>query len=136
MTFTFGSDLTDDLDWLRFKTGDTAADEAYLTDELITSLLAVSASKEAAAVAAVGYILTQFSKPDFKADWLEIKRSTARAGFEKVLARLEAEVGISDTANSFATGQSVQTYRLDSAATEAPDYAGGRGPSGYPAEEA
>ena len=132
MTFTFGSDLSDDLDFVRFKTGDTVQDESFLTDELITSLLATHDTKEEATIAAVKYIITRLSRPDFKADWLEVKNTTARAGFEKMLAELKAEFGLDAyTVDGGLSGENVKTYRADSTAIEAPDYTFGRDESGF-----
>lgn len=129
MTFTFGSDLSDNLDFVRFKTGDTVQDESFLTDELITSLLAVSADRYEATIAAVRYIITQLARPDFKADWLEVKNSTARAGYVALLADLKAEFGL-DGVSGGLTGKSVRTYRGDSATVQEPDYTGGRSGAG------
>ncbi|MBK9122812.1 MAG: hypothetical protein IPM16_06780 [Chloroflexi bacterium] len=127
MSFSFGEDLSNDLDWVRFKIGDTVADEAYLSDALIASLLATSASKQHAAIAAVQYVLTQFSRPDFKADWLEVKRSTAEASFRRVLTRLESEFGFDVPGDDGGlSGSNVMTYRVDSAQTSAPDFTEGR----------
>lgn len=126
--FTYSEDLTNDRDWIRFKTGDTQLDKSFLSDEIITSLLATSASKQHAVLAAVGYIITQLSNPDFKADWLEVKNSTARAAWEKTLARLEGEFGITLTTSRSrrARTRGINTFRGDSETITEPNYTGGR----------
>lgn len=127
MGFSYGNDLTNDLDWVRFKTGDTQSDEAFLPDELILSLLSIESSKQRAALAACAFIITQLSRPDFKADWLEVKNSTARAAYEKLLARLEGEFGIIPAARaSRVRTRGVNTYRGDSETVHEPNYSGGR----------
>jgi hypothetical protein len=61
------------------------------------------------------------SKPNFRADWLQIDYASARQGYEKVLRDLLTEFGLSTLEVS-----SVQTYRGDSDTVTEPDYTGGR----------
>jgi len=72
MTFTYTEDLTVARDYVRFHTGDTVSDQAYLTDEIITSLLAVESSTNAAVIAAIEHIMARLSQPNFRADWLQV----------------------------------------------------------------
>lgn len=123
MTFTFGEDLSDDLDFVRFKTADTIQDQAYMSDELITSLLSEYSNKQAATVAAARYILTRMAQPKFKADWLEIDPGSSLTIRRKLLEDLISELDPSAESISVDT---VNTYRADSGQTAAPDYSTGR----------
>ena len=108
-TFTYGFDLTQNIDFVRFETGDTTEGEHYLADELITSLVSTSGSSEAAVVKALAYIIMQLSKPDFKADWLSISNAEARKGYQQMLAEKKKEYGLGGI-----TAGVVYTYRVDS----------------------
>lgn len=119
MAFTFGEDLTDDLDFVRFKTGDTTEAEAFMSDELITSMLTLYETKEAAAVAGARYILNKMAQPKFRADWLEVDPTSAIAMRKKLLEDLIAEV---DPASEAISIDSVSTYRADSAMTSEPTW--------------
>ena len=112
MTFTFVPDLTINRDFVRFETGDTVSDQSFLSDELIASLLATKDTKYLAVLSAIKYIITQLSKPDFKADWLDVKNSEARKGYEKMLSDKADEYGIS--LRRALTASVVNTYRSDS----------------------
>ena len=125
MTFTYGGDLTDDVDFVRFKPGDTDSPRAYLTDEVIESLLATESSRQHAVLAAVGYIITQLSRPDFKADWLQVSNASARGAYESLLKRLEREFGVKLSGASM-RATAVNTYRGDSETVTEPNYEGGR----------
>jgi len=117
MTFTFGEDLTDANDYVRFHTGDTVS-TGYMSDELITSLVAVESSNNNAVIAGLRYIITQLSRPDFKADWMTVSNEAARVGYEGMLRDKLTEFGIAKR-----TASVTNVYRTDSAATEEPDYA-------------
>lgn len=93
MTFTFTSDLTGDVDYVRFHTGDTNEGEAFLSDELITSLVAQEGSTQGAVIAAIRYIIAQLSKPNFKADWLSLDYKSAREGYQALLNEKLKEFG-------------------------------------------
>lgn len=116
MTFTFGEDLTDAGDYVRFHAGDTV-DPGIMSDELITSLIAVEGSNNAAVIAGLKYIIMQFSRPNFKADWLSVDNKTAREGYEKALKDKCQEFGI-----SLMTASTTHTYRADSDADEEPEW--------------
>ena len=115
MTFTYGEDLTDNGDFVRFHSGDTVSAQAYLTDEIITSILAVESSKQHAVIAAIQYIVARLSQPNFSADWLTVSHEQARKGYETVLAMKRREFGISKHVVS-----TTHVYRVDSDATEEP----------------
>lgn len=124
MAFTYTEDLTNDRDFVRFHSGDTNAEESFLSDAIIASLLATSASKQHAVLAAVRHIIRQLSRPDVRADWLQVSHAAARAGYEKMLRSLEAEFGIK--LGGGVGNKSISTYRGDSETVTEPDYAGGR----------
>lgn len=94
MTFTYTSDLTNSRDYVRFHTGDTESTEAFLTDEIITSLVATSASNNAAVIAAIRYIILKLSKPNFRADWLQVDNKSAREGYQQMLSEKKREFGL------------------------------------------
>lgn len=94
MSFSYTGNLTTPLNFVRFHTGDTNADESYLSDEVIHSLIATTESKEKAVVAALTHIIMQLSKPDFRADWLSINHADARKGYEMMLAQKKREFGL------------------------------------------
>jgi hypothetical protein len=121
MTFTYSEDLSVDRDYVRFMTGDTTSGENFLSDEIIASLITTEGTKQKAVIAALRYIIRQLSKPNFRADWLQIDYASARQGYEKVLRDLLTEFGLSTLEVS-----SVQTYRGDSDTVTEPDYTGGR----------
>lgn len=116
MTFTFGEDLTDANDYVRFHTGDTQT-PGYMSDELITSLVAVESSNNAAVIAGITYIIGQLSRPDFKADWLSVSNVEARKGYQALLLQKRREFGIAAV-----TASVTHVYRADSDADEAPTY--------------
>lgn len=124
MTFTYGSDLTDDNDYVRFNVGDTVEAESILSDEIITSMIAVEGSKEAAVIAGLYYKATQLARPDFKADWLSVSKQKEVAEFilNVLIPEKRRELGVSKYAASAQT-----VYREDSLQTEAPDYSASSG---------
>lgn len=109
MSFTYAGDLSVNRDWVRFEIGDTTQDQAWLTDEVIASLISTTGSKEAAVIKGLKYIITQLSKPDFRADWLSITNGDARKGYESMLTEKRIEYGLNNVTSSV-----VLTYRSDS----------------------
>lgn len=109
MTFTFVGDLSIDRDYVRFEIGDTTQDSAWLTDELIASLITKQGSANGAVLSGIKYIITQLSKPDFRADWLQVSNAEARKGYETMLAEKKKEYGIGGL-----TAGVTYTYRVDS----------------------
>jgi hypothetical protein len=108
MTFTFAGDLAIDRDFVRFEVGDTTEDSAWLSDEIIASLVTQAGSKQGAVVRALKFIIMQLSKPDFKADWLSVTNGEARKGYQAMLADKQKEYGIGGISASV-----VYTYRSD-----------------------
>jgi hypothetical protein len=125
MTFTYDEDLSQDRDFVRFYTGDTDSASSFLSDEVIASLLAEYATKQEATIAGVRYIIRQLSKPDFQADWLKVDYSSARKGYLAMLGDLMTEFDL-ETFEGRIGGETLRTYRGDSIATSAPDFAEGR----------
>jgi len=82
MTFTYTPSSTPtDLTRVRFHTGQTVEGESFLTDEEIAMLIAEEGSWQKAAIAGIQFIIMRLSQPDFKADWLQVTNSQARAGY-------------------------------------------------------
>lgn len=98
MTFTFTFDLSVERDYVRFHTGDTSEAEAYLSDELITSLISETGSKQQAVISGLRYILIQLSKPNFKADWLQLDYEKAQKSYRQLLADKIRELGVATAA--------------------------------------
>lgn len=109
MAFTYGGDLSTDIDYVRFEIGDTTQASAWLSDAEITSMVSTAGSKEAAVLKGIKYIITQLSKPDFRADWLQVSNAEARKGYETMLAEKKREYGIGGLSASV-----TYTYRVDS----------------------
>lgn len=120
MTFTYTSDLTDNGDYVRFHTGDVDSDRSMLSDEIITSLLAVEASKETAVIAGLNHMILVANMPDFKADWLQVSNANYVKALERRLEAKKVELGVGGISVSV-----THTYRADSAQTEEPDYSEG-----------
>jgi len=120
MSFTFTEDLAVNRDFVRFHTGDVVEAESFLSDALITSLLATYASKQEAVIGALRYIIMRFSQPNFRADWLQVDFKSAREGYERLLVEKQGEFGINPI-----TATAIHTYRADSNQTEPPDYSAG-----------
>ena len=117
MTFTYTEDLTVDSDFVRFHTGDINADRSLLSDALITSILAVTASKEAAVITALRHMIMVVAQPDFEADWLKVSTTDYVKALERRLKDKQGELSVG--------GVSVNVrhpYRKDSLQTEEPDY--------------
>jgi len=118
MTFTYTPSSTPtDLTRVRFHTGQTVEGESFLTDEEIAMLIAEEGSWQKAAIAGIQFIIMRLSQPDFKADWLQVTNSQARAGYVKLLAQKRAQLGVVAI-----TASAVHVYRADSLATESPTY--------------
>lgn len=121
MTFTFTDDLTIPVNFVRFYSSDTVQAEAFLSDELITSLITDAGSKQKAVIAAIEYKIARLSQPNFKADWLQVDNKSAVDSLLKMLAARRAQFGVPAV-----TASVMHVYRADSAATEEPDFTDGR----------
>ncbi len=120
MTFTWLGTLATDLDKVRFHLGDTSSDGYWLPDETITALVASEGSVGGAVIAGLKYILTQLSRPDFRADWLQVSNAEARKGYEMLLSEKRREFGVAAISATV-----THMYRADSLATAEPDYSDG-----------
>lgn len=121
MTFTYTEDLTVGRDFVRFHTGDVVSAQAFLSDEIITSLIATTGSKERAVIASFRHIITRLSQPNFRADWLQVDNDKAREGYEHLLTAKMRELGVNEI-----TASVTHVYRADSGTTEEPDFTDGR----------
>lgn len=125
MAFTYTEDLTVARDYVRFYTGDTVENESFLSDAIITSLVATSGSNNNAVRAGIQYIIRQLSKPNFTADWLTVSYQEARKGYETMLAEWDSQTGYGVISTTVVT-----PYRQDSSSTAVPDWTYGRGSEG------
>jgi hypothetical protein len=116
MAFTFGEDLTEARDYVRFHTGDTI-DPGFMSDALIASLITSEGSNNAAVITGLEYICALLSRPDFKADWLTVNNAEALKGYERRLAAKRSAFGVPRF-----TASVTHVYRADSDATEEPEY--------------
>ncbi len=121
MAFTYTEDLTLDVDFVRFHSGDVVEDESFLSDAIIGSLVTTTGSKQAAAIAAIRHIIGRLPTPNFRADWLQVDNESARKGYEALLKEKQKEFGLGGLVAS-----AINTYRADSAQTEEPDFTDGR----------
>ena len=114
MTFTYTPSATPtDLTRVRFHTTQTVAAESFLSDEEIAMMIAEEGTWQKAVIAGLEFIIGKLSQPDFKADWLQVSNSTARKGYETLLAEKRRALGIPAV-----TGGSQAVYRPDSYQTE------------------
>lgn len=125
MSFSNGDDLSVDVDFVRFHTGDVVEGQNFLSDEIIASLVDTTGSKQAAVIAGLKHIIMRLSQPNFTADWLKVENQQAREGYENMLAEKKKEFGIGTL-----VATSGHVYRADSAETGEPDFSAGR-PSLY-----
>lgn len=95
MTATFNPTLSDTVSKVRFHIGDTDVSAPALQDETITALVALNLTIERAVIAALLYLISQVSRPDFRADWLQVQHGNALEGYRRLLAEKRAEFGIS-----------------------------------------
>lgn len=119
MTFTFVGDLSTNLDLVRFRIGDTDSNGYYLEDATINALVTAH-GVNGATVEALRYILSQLSRPDFKADWLQVSNKEAAANVRAQLRDAIRRYGVGGVAAQVQT-----VYRADSQQTEEPDYSDG-----------
>src|SRR5690348_13769606 len=106
MAFTYTEDLTNNINFVRFHTGDVIDGENFLSDGIITSLVTLSGSKQGAVIAGLKHIILRLSQPNFRADWLQVDNEAARRGYEKMLDDKMNEFGISAI-----SAEAINTYR-------------------------
>lgn len=112
MTYTYDPALSTDKDKVRFHIGDTDPDGAFLEDETIVALIAITGSMEDAAITCLSYIITQLSTPNFRLDWMRVDNEAARKGYEELLIYKRQEFGV--TGGFTAESELTHAYRLDS----------------------
>ncbi len=108
MTATYDPALADDVSLVRFHIGDTNVSAPKLLDETISALLTQQGSVGKAVIAAISYLMTLVSDPDFRADWLQVTNSAAFASLERLMRLKREEFGISAITASF-----IAVKRLD-----------------------
>jgi hypothetical protein len=116
VTFTFLADLSTALDRVRFSIGDTDSAGYYLADETINALITLH-GENGAIVESLRYILAQLSRPDFRADWLQVTNKEAATA-----VRLQLRDAIRRYGTGGLVAGTVNVYRQDSQQTEEPDY--------------
>lgn len=116
MTFTYTPETPTDTTRVRFALGDVTDGENFLSDEEIGMALSESGSWQAAVISCIKTIIARLSRPDFRADWLQVSNAEARKGYETLLREKRAEYGIPAIS---ARGQSV--YRADSLQDDVPE---------------
>jgi hypothetical protein len=100
---------------VRFHTGQTVEDESLLSDEEIGFALAECETWQHAVIMCLQQLILKFSKPGFRADWLQVDYATARAGYLLLLADKRREFKL----QTVLLGTTVAVYRSDSLQTEA-----------------
>lgn len=122
MAFTYTSNPASvAIDYVRWHTGETVAAESMVSDEEITSLIALNGSNNAAVIAVIRYKIIRLSQPDFKADWIQVSNSAAVKSLQSMLKDKAKELGV-----ALIVASVTHVYRADSAATAEPDYSEGR----------
>lgn len=118
MTFTFVLPFDDttaeshriaDIARIRLEIGDITAENHRFEDELLTALIAEHGDWKMATVACFNLIIMQIAnKPDFKADWLEVKTTAAIPHYRSMRDAFMAKHGLTNTTeNSIAWSASV-----------------------------
>jgi hypothetical protein len=120
MSFTYDPREPDDVTRVRFYTGQTVEDESLLSDEDIGFALSENSNGVGAAVVmCFGLIIRKLSKPDFKADWLQVSNDVAIKSYRAELAAARVTFSIPAPA---VTATIRHAYRKDSHLTEEPTY--------------
>ena len=117
MTFTY-SPFSADRDRVRFHIGDTDSAAAMFSDEEIAAIITEAGGWRAAVIYCLESLIASVSGPDFRADWLTVDNSKARAGYEALLKLKRRAFGLSKYAANV-----THVYRADSNQTSEPDYA-------------
>jgi hypothetical protein len=124
VSFTYTeAPATVDLDFCRFHTGDVISDESLLSDELLTSLITLTGSKEGAVIAGIEHKIDRVNQPNFRADWLQMTSDEYVKALERQLARKKIDLGVGG--GGTVVSESSPVYRADSEQTEVPDYSAG-----------
>ncbi len=115
MGFSYEMDLVNNpLDRVRFEIGDTDGNGFFLHDAEINSLLSLhSADWQLAALAAIRAIVARLSRPDFKADWLQVSNKEAIASYRRLLSDKESEYGAALAGVVWFDGNTVNPVRGD-----------------------
>lgn len=94
MAFTYDPTLVDDVSKVRFEIADTVEDTAYLSDAEITAQISMKGSWQGAVIPCIEFIIAKLSSdPDFKADWLEVKKAEAIKGWKLLIEQKQGSLG-------------------------------------------
>ena len=115
MSFSFSSNLADDVSWVRFHIADMDSNGYYLENETIQYFI-TDTSRESAVITCIENIIAQLSMPTTKLDWLSVDYSQARARYETLLKRKKQSLGVTSGA-TFAT-ETHSPWRADSNQTD------------------
>jgi hypothetical protein len=117
MTFSYNPFVTDK-DRVRFNIGDTDSNTAFLTDEEITAIIADSGNWQPAVIVCLQYMLQKIALvPKFSNGWLTVSSVADSQSIRELLKQKRREFGLPEI-----QGDTINTYRVDSAATESPDF--------------
>lgn len=106
MTFSYNTNLAEDRDWVRFKTGDTNEAAALLSDEEIGALLTTYADVTLTSAYAVEAILAKLARDVDRSNLgMSGTRSQKTQHYQDLLKTLRAQAGLSGEV--FAGGQSI-----------------------------
>lgn len=96
MTFTYTEDLSVPIDFVRFHSGDALESESVVSDELITSLIAVEGDQYLATIAVLRYMRRRLIRPDIKADWVSVTgHAAAVKALDELIKEKQGEFGVS-----------------------------------------
>ena len=95
MAFTYEMDLSQNQDRVRFEIGDTDPDAFFLHDAEIQGLLTLNDDDwQLAALAGIRAIIARLSRPDFRADWLQVSNKEAIASYRRLLSEKQDEYAV------------------------------------------
>lgn len=95
MTATFDAALSDDVSKVRFHIGDTDMSAAMLQDATLSALVSTHGTVEKAVIAALLHLISLVSRPNFRADWLQVDNRSAVQSLQDLLRLKREEFGIS-----------------------------------------
>lgn len=95
MSFSY-TPIATDRDRMRFHLGDTDEASAKFSDEELDGALVEFVDYQSATLACIRSMIARLAQPDFKADWLDVKLSSAVATWKSLLATKSAEFGLTN----------------------------------------
>lgn len=114
MAFTYGYDLSDATNRVRFEIGDTDSDAHFLEDEEIAALLSLHDDDwQLAVLASIQTIIARLARPTFQADWLRVDNKTAIEAYRRLLSDKRQEYGVDEGGSIGLESSGVDVYRSD-----------------------